>query len=448
MSPKEDIPNAGNEPLDTYSKRIRALKKDIARELDGEEKAILQERLEEVEAERDKYQQEIATTEKQDLPIAPEEQPNTPKDKNEAVKMPPLWGAEEEHTRTVPAIADWLKGNPRFKYDPFGPEKAEKEWHLPKFFVDPPDWDQIIASGPTIVVGAPGSGLTAARLLLARLACDPHKSGAFPVQLPSPLEKQPNTVDQQLYDLADAFIRANLDCLALNPSGFQQTPPAQQRALARLFSLCNERLGTPERYLKGAGMDEAVARQIAATISEAGEGTAPPERSNPADVINTLSQARPYPFDHTFVLQEISFVADPDDFRREYWLKIIEQIAGSLAQQKVFLKLFVCTNPEQSFTAPIRTVNLKWDEAGLQEIVETRFIAATGQSPSAVFFPPPAKNPAALLAKEAMKDAGAPRKLIQLGRKMLLENCHLLEEEKLNPQSPPSTGLHRGKDKS
>lgn len=46
-------------PLATYNRRINALRKDLALEMDGERRAILEERLREVTVQRDKIQSEI-----------------------------------------------------------------------------------------------------------------------------------------------------------------------------------------------------------------------------------------------------------------------------------------------------------------------------------------------------------------------------------------------------
>lgn len=46
-------------PLATYNRRVEALEKDLARELDGERRAILEERLREVRLQRDKLLSEI-----------------------------------------------------------------------------------------------------------------------------------------------------------------------------------------------------------------------------------------------------------------------------------------------------------------------------------------------------------------------------------------------------
>ncbi|MBN1935996.1 MAG: hypothetical protein JW934_15105 [Anaerolineae bacterium] len=52
-------------PLDTYNRRIRALQSDIARELDGERRAVLEERRADVERQRAAAQAEMDEIERQ-----------------------------------------------------------------------------------------------------------------------------------------------------------------------------------------------------------------------------------------------------------------------------------------------------------------------------------------------------------------------------------------------
>lgn len=52
-------------PLTTYNRRITALQQDLAREMDGERRAILEERLREVKIQRDKLQSEMESIKQQ-----------------------------------------------------------------------------------------------------------------------------------------------------------------------------------------------------------------------------------------------------------------------------------------------------------------------------------------------------------------------------------------------
>jgi hypothetical protein len=117
----------------------------------------------------------------------------------------------------------------------------------------------------------------------------------------------------------------------------------------------------------------------------------------------------------------------------QMWLKTIEAIAYALSQKNIFLKLFMPTQMRPMLSPAINAqfsiVELIWDEEHLRQMVEERIHWASTSSPfKALFYPPRNSDPAKLMARKALESDAPPRRLIQLGRQLLVENIRLKDK--------------------
>jgi len=366
---------------------------------------------------------------------------------------PKLWPDRIERSDS-PAITHWLKeSGTDLMFNPFGPDYAEAESRLPELFVEPPGWEEMLASEPMIIIGFEGSGRTASRLLLAH-TCQTTRLGTdyrtarvdtFPAHLILFFEGKTDEKATVMWrGLTRALAEATLNFLALNPHTFAQTPFRQQRALARLFKIHRHALGDLNGYLVGAGLEPKIADHLADNIQQAARGTRPPALSDEAELLSILTEARLSPFQQRYLMieisEQVSALLPPEELAAH--LEPLVQIVHPLAARGIYLKLFVSTAvkrhlvPSFSSLLQIRQVELSWDASRLQDLLQRRIEQAGGASLRALFHRPMA-DPGGLLVAEALKGDGGPRRLIQLGQALLTENIRLIDEERRKPPKRP-----------
>jgi hypothetical protein len=349
---------------------------------------------------------------------------------------PDLW--LKERPPDLAAIAAWLtEGGTDLKFNPFGPGRGEDDSKLPELFVEPPQWEQMKAPGPTVIFGAEGSGRTASCLMLAH-TCTTTRLGrertaaqvdTFPVHLTFVPGGKPEEAGLTYWrTLTRALAQATLDFLVLNPQSFGETPFHQQRALARLFAMHREYLGDLIRYLEGVGLDRARAIQLSKDIRRAGQGTRPPALDDEAELLFTLAKARLFPFQRCYVLAEIPDQAVPQLSPEEIvpHLSPLMQVMQRLAARKVYVKVFVSAKV-LNFLKPlpprVDAVELAWERPALREMLEWRAKQAGVASFRQMFRRLPRGIDAAeRLVQAAFESEGPPRRLIQLGQELLTEH--------------------------
>ena len=358
--------------------------------------------------------------------------------KPQSLDWPELW-PDKAQRRDSLAITAWReKSSVDLNFNPFGPDRAEEDPLLPQLFVEPPGWELMKTPEPTVVFGANGSGRTASRLLLAHTctttSLGPDRTGGqvdtFPVRLALfPEGKLDEGTVTCWRVLTRAVVQDSLEFLAKNPQTFAETPSRQQRALARLFRMHRHYLGDLAEYLGGVGLENrAGASHLADSIQRAARGTRPPARTDEADLLSTLAEARLSHFQQVYVLaevpDEVSARLSPQEIVPH--LKPLLQIVKSLTVRKVYVKLFIPTNVENAIEpleADVGKVELIWEAPTLGEMLESRVRQAGAASFRALFrHLPEGIDPAALLIQAALESEGPPRRLIQLGQGLLDEH--------------------------
>lgn len=117
-----------------------------------------------------------------------------------------LWPAEREKR---PNVDRWCTGSAGLGFNPFGPEAAENDAFLPAYWVDTFS-AQTQGARATLVLGAPGSGQTAAARLLAyhcvHPADQPREEGAFPVYWNPSAADSPRSLVEGLVKAAARFV--------------------------------------------------------------------------------------------------------------------------------------------------------------------------------------------------------------------------------------------------
>lgn len=373
---------------------------------------------------------------------APVSESNTAMIARKPIQWPQLW-PDVKQGNEIPVVAAWLRDSgTELQINPFAREheRAETDSLLPAVWVPPPRWEEIAAPGAAVVFGAPGCGKTATLMLLAD-SCQTTVSGAaelspvFPIRLdllPEGSSAEASAINWRRL-LTRTVAEATLDFLARNPRLFSETPSAQQRALGRLFSMHRAALGDLARYLMGQGLERPIATYLAENIHEAARGTRPPALADgdAADLWPVLARSRLFPFEQIYLLAEI-----PDDSLALFvpeeiasYLRPVVPMMRSLAASRVYLKLSLPIT-QKSLLGPlppgIAQVDLFWQAPALSQMLHQRLCQAAPslENPRALFQRlPPGADPFSMLAEEALKWEGPPRRLIQLGRDLLIQHA-------------------------
>lgn len=332
---------------------------------------------------------------------------------------------------TRPAIPrawnSWL-GLAEFAFNPFGPEIAELDPLLPGFAVDI-TFERIRGARPVILLGEPGSGRTAAALLLMHNCNDPperpYESGAFPIYCPLRLDVSFQG-NRRIYleTLAQASARATVRYLAIKPNGLLELAPPRQEQLAELLVICTgsgERLA---RQLRQASTGAVSGRLLRAPgLLDAGVRTAG-ELSEQA-WLDLLSGALPAEFSHLYALVDVAGVPADEALAAAARLRPLLELSAPLAAIGIHLKLFVpqVLEPYLGDLNGFDAVTLSWDGQDLRCVLRERIRRAN--------------DPHATTGRdslEALCDLGAqgigvdnllvnaattPRDLVRLGNRLL-----------------------------
>jgi len=163
-------------------------------------------------------------------------------------KIPPwwlgFWRAERE--QDAPAVAAWCQ-RAGLRFNPFGPAEAELDPLLPAYWVDTFS-QQTQGKRATLVWGAPGSGQTAAAMLLAYRCIyppsSPYEAGAFPVYW-NPFDRATARAARSLEEgLLKATAATLARYLASHPAHFTALQEGRKERIARLLTFW---AGSPEQ---------------------------------------------------------------------------------------------------------------------------------------------------------------------------------------------------------
>ncbi len=181
-------------------------------------------------------------------------------------KIPPwwlgFWRAERE--QDAPAVAAWCQ-RAGLRFNPFGPEEAELDPLLPAYWVDTFS-QNTQGRRATLVWGAPGSGQTAAAMLLAYRCTyppsSPYEAGAFPVYW-NPFDRAAARAARSLEEsLIKAAAATLARYLASHPAHFTALQEGRKGRIARLLTFW---AGSPERLAqtwRAEGPDSGVPNEL------------------------------------------------------------------------------------------------------------------------------------------------------------------------------------------
>jgi hypothetical protein len=341
----------------------------------------------------------------------------------------PRWVAPWPPTRPdIPrAWKSWLD-LAEFAFNPFGPEMAELDPLLPGFAVDIA-FERIRGARPVMVLGEPGSGRTAAALLLMHNCNDPperpYESGAFPIYCPLRLDVSFQG-DRRIYleTLAQASARATIRYLTIKPNGLLELAPSRQEQLAELLVICagsQERLARQLRQASTGAVSGRLLRALG--LLDAGVRTAG-ELSEQA-WLDLLSGALPAEFSHLYALVDVAGVPGDEASAAAARLRPLLELSTPLAALGVHLKLFVpkALEPYLGDLTGIDAVALSWDRQALRHALRERIRRAN--DPHATTGRDSLEALCDLSAQGMGMDdllvnaAATPRDLVRLGNRLL-----------------------------
>jgi hypothetical protein len=314
-------------------------------------------------------------------------------------------------------------------FNPFGPEFAELDPRLVQFYVNPFEED-IRGARPVITFGKPGSGKTAAALLLAFNCNDPpespRESGTFPVYY-HPL--RPGALLQcdpcaYLRMIARATVHAIVHYLALKPNGFLELLPARQERLGELLLICAGSRGYLARQLREAAADTASSRLLHAfDLLDADVRSA--DELDEREWLNLLHSAWPAEFTHSYMLVEVANVRPGEEQAAATQLRPLIDLGVPLATADIHLKVFVpeALEPGLDDLPGFDVVQLEWSKENLRQLLQRRIHQASGLGSAA------GRDSLEALCHSSAKDmgvddlliaaVGTPRDLVHLGNRLL-----------------------------
>lgn len=361
----------------------------------------------------------------------------------EAYRWPPLWpnwlqNSPGDQTGTL----KWLKEviSDDFKYDPFIPLKAEFDPHFERHFVYPlvleaktgPQRSPL----PTILFGGPGSGKTAAALIIAgdcRNAREgPQGNSVFPLYLPLPLARGQKADTMFYLDfIVRATARSLVDFLALNPYTFLEHKENQKFALAHLLTYNAESVQNLGILLKQTELsNNSAGRHFLKRLIDHSQVIPETPTYNQESLLEMLRYARPYGFSSTYVLIDVAPVSESLlGARGAAKLQPLLDLMLSLAGRDVYLKLFVPLALKKELEVPhgVVTEILHWTDEALDQMLKKRLEGAESRIDSFdAFFDRNTRldlNPTPTLIRKA---GGSPGQLIHLVHQLIR---HQLDKE-------------------
>jgi len=335
------------------------------------------------------------------------------------------WPREKERPEN-PNILIWCKAM-GIDFNPFGPEYAEEDHLLSKYYVFPDFWDRFLQPYPTLVLGPEGSGKSALGLYLAHHLRESYKSfqdKTLAILMPA-TEPAPEALP---FSIAETLALRTIELVARNPFAFLEAPMSQKGPLIRLWlsSIPNIRA-----ELAANGLDGRLLYLVAEEVERLGPGIRL-SYFPLSMLIELLSPLIPLlgEFKPIYLVTDLKALL-PESYDLTLWLEQWVFLTPSLLRAGFYPKI-LCVSPysfaPQEFA---RTVGwewdvfvLDWDEAKLVKMVEER-IRATGRASFDEFCKPPLRGVAEKMAKAAK---GSPRKLIRLGNEILLRAAEHLDD--------------------
>ncbi len=320
-----------------------------------------------------------------------------------------------------PGFVEWLQ-RWGFRENPFGPEIAEVDPILSSYGYWPLFLEPVRGSRPAMVLGAPGSGRTAAALLLYQKCltppASPEETGAFPVWLG--MGSWPRSPDGWLKRLGQALAEALLQVCGRDPYALFGAPETAT-AIAHLFVWYFGPVGSTEAHLRRQGLRGEMVDYVLSEI-ETHTSRLPGENLDNGILWDLICKARPFNLKSTYLILDIPTFLPADGDPRVKSLTTLIEMTGLLAHRGVYLKLFLPAMVSHPLIAcwPLKPIFMEWSEEDLREMLRLRLIWASEgyvESLQTVCtgndYPP---DPDTWLVRSA---EGSPRRLVELGNEML-----------------------------
>lgn len=319
-------------------------------------------------------------------------------------------------------FAEWLKQH-GFQINPFGPEMAELDPWLSEYGHWPSALEFARGPRPALVLGPPGSGRTAAALLLYQKCLwppgNPEEAGTFPVWL-EPIS-WPRSPDGWLEEIGRALAEALLRVCGRDPYALF-TAPEMSATVVSLFARYFGPADRIEPHLRRQGLSGSTLDYVLGEV-EAYAGLVPGKIPDQVTLKDLIGKARPADMKFTYLILDVPTFQPTDGDPRLTSLKALLEMTGPLARQGVYLKLFLPerVGKEVLPSWPLPPIFLEaWPESDLRQMLEKRLSrSGNGQveALSAIWseqeYPP---DPDTWLVQSAQ---GLPRRLVELGNQML-----------------------------
>lgn len=319
-------------------------------------------------------------------------------------------------------FAEWLKQQD-FQINPFGPEMAELDPWLSEYGHWPSALEFARGPRPALVLGLPGSGRTAAALLLYQKCLwppgNPEEAGTFPVWL-EPIS-WPQSPDGWLEEIGRALAEALLRVCGRDPYALFTAPEMSVTVvslLARYFGPADR----IEPHLRRQGLSGSTLDYVLGEV-EAYAGLVAGEMPDQVTLKDLIGKARPADMKFTYLILDVPTFQPTDGDMRLTSLKALLEMTGPLARQGVCLKLFLPegVGKEVLPSWPLLPIFLEeWPENDLRQMLEKRLIKSSEGNIenlkvilSEQEYPP---DPDTWLVQSAQ---GLPRRLVVLGNQML-----------------------------
>ncbi|MDW8069171.1 MAG: hypothetical protein RML46_09675 [Anaerolineae bacterium] len=337
------------------------------------------------------------------------------------LKMPPPW-ERVNRPPDPPEFTKWLQQF-GFSQNPFGPEAAELDPLLAKYSHWPSMLEPVRGPRPALVLGAPGSGRTAAAIILY-FKClfppgCPEEPGVFPVWLE--IDAWPQNPEDWLWRIGRVLAEGLLRICGQDPYALFTTPEVSA-AVAHLFTYYFGPADQVEFHLRRQGFPRSVVDYVMGEIGVYADRFSE-KKADPVTLRDLIGRARPADLKATYIFIDVLAFRPADANPRVTSLATLMEITGLLTRQGVYLKLFL---PEEAGKLlldfwPTQPIFLKeWPQNDLREMLQRRLIwSSNGQVESLGIvcsreeYPP---DPDTWLIQSAQ---GSPRHLVELGNQML-----------------------------
>lgn len=321
------------------------------------------------------------------------------------------------------SVASWLQ-MVGLKFNPFGPEAAELDPHLKDYGVESV-FGHVRGRKPVLVFGPPGSGKTAASLLLTWYCGEPperpREVGAFPARYTLPTDiRRDGAQCAHLATIARTVAPTVARCLANRPDSFLRLPPPRKHSVVQLLSLWASSSEHLEAGLKRLGPEWGTSSRLIHAVTALYQKVSHEEMTE-QEYLDLLASARLAGFECIYLLVDLpNTTTGPRALVTAQALRPLLDLTIPLAARGVYLKGFLPDDLRRylGYLTACEVTSLTWSAKDLTKMLESRFQITGGNSLAALCVPPDPDIDRRLV--EAAN--GSPRQLVRAGNALLEEH--------------------------